>query len=202
MHAARQKLFCSRDRLGIKPLYYSLCESKFIFCSELKGIRSYLHDKTSLNENKIREYLIQGQITTGTNEETILDNIYQLKPGNNLIFDLQRFSYQINRYWEVKIDLLRESNADYYIQRFTELFRDSIKLRLRSDVEVGSCLSGGIDSSSIVSFASMEFNKRFHTFSAIWPGEPCDESKYIGIVNKNLTVIQMRSHHHWTILKP
>src|SRR4030095_17253005 len=73
---------------------------------------------------------------------------------------------------------------DENVERFKYLFRESIKLMLRSDVEVGTCLSGGLDSSSLVSFASKEFDKRFNTFSAVWPGYECDESFYVNILNE------------------
>jgi asparagine synthase (glutamine-hydrolysing) len=69
------------------------------------------------------------------------------------------------------------------VERFKELFRQSIEFMLRSDVEVGTCLSGGLDSSSLVSFASKEFNKTFNTFSAVWPGYKCDESFFVDKLN-------------------
>jgi len=178
-----QKVFCSRDRFGVKPFYYTIASSEFIFCSELKGIRSHLRDKTSINNNKIREYLIRGELIIGADQETIFTEILQLMPGHNLSYDIRRSRFEIKRYWELRINMMKNHDLSFYIEGFKELFKDSIRLRLRSDVEVGSCLSGGLDSSSIVCLASKEFDKKMHTFSAIWPGSPFDESKYVKYVN-------------------
>jgi len=173
-------IFLSRDRVGIKPLYYYHKDSKFIFCSEIKGIKTYLDNNLTLNEKKIYEYLVRGQIFVGESEDTILEEVKQLMPGSNLVLNQNNIS--INKYWSLTLTRNRLSFNDN-VERFSELFLQSIKFRLRSDVEVGSCLSGGLDSSSLVSFASNKFNKRFHTFSAIWPGEKCDESYYVEKVN-------------------
>jgi asparagine synthase (glutamine-hydrolysing) len=173
--------FFSRDRVGIKPLYFYNRNGQFIFCSEIKGIRTYLNNDLTLNEKQIYEYLIKGQINVGESEETIYKEVKQLMPGTNLI--IRNNKTEIKKYWDLKIktnNLSFEENVD----KFKDLFRESIKLMLRSDVEVGSCLSGGLDSSSLVSFASKEFNKKFNTFSAIWPGYSCDESYFVKILNE------------------
>lgn len=180
----KQTVFFSRDRMGVKPLYYTQNNGQFVFCSELKGIQAYLEKKEKINNNKIREYLIRGQIITGDNNETIFDNIFQLMPGHNLTYKIEQSVFSIKQYWDLKIISPDKHNGNYYNEHFEELFRDSLRLRLRSDVEVGSCLSGGLDSSSIVSYASKEFNRTFHTFSAIWPGYEFDESRFMRMVNE------------------
>ncbi|WP_415376874.1 asparagine synthase (glutamine-hydrolyzing) [Patiriisocius sp. Uisw_017] len=174
-------IFLSRDRLGIKPLNYYHSSDSFIFSSEIKGILSYLGDKPRLNQNKIREYFVKGQILVGDSEETMFEGIRQLLPGCNMVLKNQKL--KITKYWEIEINISKLSREEH-IAQFKKLFSDSLKLRLRSDVEVGSCLSGGIDSSSIVAFASKEFNKKFNTFSAIWPGTRHDEYKYMKLVNE------------------
>lgn len=175
-----QSIFLSRDRVGVKPLYYYYKNDHFIFSSEIKGIKEYLNKKLTLSEKKIYEYLLRGQIFVGESEDTIFDEVKQLMPGSNLIFKQNKIS--VNKYWGLKL-IKNKLSFNENVERFSELFLDSIKYRLRSDVEVGSCLSGGLDSSSLVSFASRKFNKKFHTFSAIWPGEKCDESYYVEKVN-------------------
>ncbi|MBS4034547.1 MAG: asparagine synthase (glutamine-hydrolyzing) [Ignavibacterium sp.] len=172
--------FLSRDRVGVKPFYYCNHNNQFIFCSEIKGIVTYLENKLTLNKEKIYEYLIRGQIFVGESEDTIFEEVKQLMPGNNLIFKNNKI--KINKYWNLELTKNKLSFNEN-VERFSELFLRSINYRLRSDVEVGSCLSGGLDSSSLVSFASKNFNKNFHTFSAIWPGEKCDESYYVEKVN-------------------
>jgi len=173
--------FFSRDRVGIKPLFYYNKDSKFVFCSEIKGIRAFLSNNLTLNEKQIYEYLIKGQINVGESNETIYNEVKQLMPGTNLI--IKDGEIEIKKYWDLEIKI-NKSSFNENVKRFKELFRQSIKLMLRSDVEVGTCLSGGLDSSSVVSFASKEFNKRFSTFSAIWPGYSSDESYFVNKLNE------------------
>lgn len=177
----KQHLFLSRDRLGVKPLYYTYNDGTFIFSSEIKGILAYSNIKFEFNERKIREYLIKGQVIIGESEETIFNGISQLQPGCNLIF--KENNYNIDKYWHLEINMSKASREEH-LRRFMELFHDSLKLRMRSDVEVGSCLSGGVDSTSIVSYASKEFKVKFNTFSAIWPNTRHDEYKYMKLVNE------------------
>lgn len=177
----KEEVFLSRDRLGIKPLNYYHSADTFIFSSEIKGILSYLGEKPKFNQNKIREYFVKGQVLVGESEETVFEGVKQLLPGHNLI--LKNHNINIFKYWGVNLKISKQTRKEN-IAQFQELFYDSLKLRLRSDVEVGSCLSGGIDSSSIVCYASKKFNKKFNTFSAIWPGTRHDEYKFMKLVNK------------------
>jgi asparagine synthase (glutamine-hydrolysing) len=181
-----KSMFLSRDRLGIKPLLYYFKNNIFIFCSEIKGIQKYLDVNLTLNELAFYKFAYRGTVKVGEDESTMFNEIKQLMPGTNLLFKDNRIKTE--KYWEL---YLKNNNLSFSdnVLRFKELFHSSINYRLRSDVEVGSCLSGGIDSSSIVSFMSEEFNKKFHTFSAVWPGEACDESYYIGKVNNKFNCI-------------
>lgn len=173
-------IFLSRDRVGVKPLFYYNNNDQFIFCSEIKGIKTYLDNKLTLKEKKIYEYLIRGQILVGEADDTIFEDVRQLMAGSNLVFKQNKIS--VEKYWSLKLTR-NKLTFNENVERFSELFLQSIKYRLRSDVEVGTCLSGGLDSSSLVSFASKKFDKRFHTFSAVWPGEKCDESYFVEKVN-------------------
>ena len=96
-------------------------------------------------------------------------------------------SYRKIKYWSLSA---RNNNASLSenIEEFKYLFNDSVRLRLRSDVEVGSCLSGGLDSSSIVATAADKFNNNLNTFSAIWPGEKCDESYFVNLMKIVMTL--------------
>ncbi len=191
---AKRILFCSRDRLGIKPFYYRHGGNRFLFGSEMKSIKDWDSGLAGLNIDKIREYLYSGQIVVGANEETIFTNILQLTPGHSLIVKLQDLTVDIKRYWELEININRSLSFERIIERFRELFLDSVKLRLRSDVEVGSCLSGGIDSSSIVSLASGEFGQTFNTFTAVWPGTRHDESNFAVAVNNKYNCLSHLIH--------
>lgn len=143
----QNKLFCARDRFGIKPFYYYFDFRRFLFASEIKSI---IEDKTiekRPNNWIICDYLVYAYLDH--TEETFFDGIKQLLPAHYLVIKDGRLS--IKRYWDLNPEEKYEPSDDVkYAQRFYELFEDSIRLKLRSDVPVGTCLSGGLDSSSIV----------------------------------------------------
>lgn len=172
--------FLSRDRLGVKPLYIYQKNNIFIFSSEIKAIKSYLSSKISINYEKIYDYLSIGQIFIGKDDKTFFQDVKQLLPGHNLI--MQESKISTTKYWTIN----KAENGDSFkqnVNRFRDLFEKAISLQFRSDVPVGSCLSGGLDSSSIVSLASNVYQNKLHTFSAIWPNEKIDESFFIDLVN-------------------
>jgi asparagine synthase (glutamine-hydrolysing) len=180
-------LFLSRDRFGVKPLYYSFIEDAFIFCSEIKGILAYKDKLPDINKDQILNFALFGEVRMGIfNEETVFKNVKQLLPGHNLI--LKNGKVQIDQYWTIHQKESKLSFTESLIE-FKRLFQQSLKYRMRSDVEVGACLSGGIDSSSIVSNATFYFGKQFHTFSAIWPDESCNESFFMQKVNEKWNCI-------------
>ena len=96
--------FFSRDRVGIKPLFYYNKNGKFIFGSEIKAIGTYLNNGLTLNEKQIYEYLIKGQINVGESNETIYNEVKQLMPGTNLI--LKDSKIGIKKYWDLKIEII------------------------------------------------------------------------------------------------
>jgi asparagine synthase (glutamine-hydrolysing) len=185
----RDKLFVSRDRLGIKPLYYSLNEKRFIFASEIKAI---LLDKSSPkmpNDKVIYEYLVYGLLDH--TEQTFFSQIKRLLPAHNLLID--KSGVQIEKYWEMpRINKEIESSNtsdESYAKRFLGLFKDCVKLELISEVPIGTCLSGGLDSSTIVcilnhlvklnSQAHKVFGEQLKTFTASFRGKEIDERKYV-----------------------
>jgi len=146
----KELLFLSRDRFGIKPLYYLWDGKTFLFASEIKAI---LQDKTVKrikNDKIIYEYLIHGRHDHA--EETFFKNVKRLMPAH--FMKVGRNGIEIQRYWQInalneEMDFSHEKDEEY-AKEFRELLEDSIRLRLIGEVPVGSCLSGGIDSSSIV----------------------------------------------------
>ncbi len=177
-------LFLSRDRFGIKPLYYYYSKNKFIFSSEIKAIlRHDIERKT--NDAIIFDYLFYNLVDH--TEETFFKGIKRLMPGHNLIFNLKTGELKIEEYYNIKKRIKykkRKLKQDDY-KKLKELFLKSVQRRLISDVPVGSCLSGGIDSSSIVC-AMRNLNKRkiIKTFSLSFPHENIDETKYQKIIIK------------------
>jgi len=177
----KQKIiFCSRDRFGVKPFYYIENNDLFAFGSEISQLLTFLPNKI-LNKKVALDYLISG--IEECSNETFFKDIYLLKGGHNLVFDLQTNSYEIERYYNLKLSDQKNTSVDDYIQ---ELKR-SIRLRLRSDVKIGTCLSGGIDSSTISSFASKLYqnsNEKFIAIHAKSSEYKTDESEFAKIVSK------------------
>ena len=177
----KQKIiFCSRDRFGVKPFYYIEKNDLFAFGSEISQLLTFLPNKI-LNKKVALDYLISG--IEECSNETFFKDIYLLKGGHNLVFDLQTNSYEIERYYNLKLSDQKNTSVDDYIQ---ELKR-SITLRLRSDVKVGTCLSGGIDSSTISSFASTIYqnsNEKLMAIHAKSSEYKTDESEFAKIVSK------------------
>ena len=177
----KQKIvFCSRDRFGVKPFYYIENNDLFSFGSEISQLLPFLPNRI-LNKKVALDYLISG--IEECSNETFFKDIYLLKGGHNLVFDLQTNSYEIERYYNLKLSAQKNTSVDDYIQ---ELKR-SITLRLRSDVKVGTCLSGGIDSSTISSFASKLYqnsNEKFMAIHAKSSEYKTDESEFAKIVSK------------------
>lgn len=174
-----KRLILARDRFGVKPLYYSFHKNYFAFSSEIKPLVNYENFNVKINSLKIPFYLIYGnRLNT---DDTYIEGVNSLKPSHYLIYEND--SITVKKYYEVnKLDQSSYSEEDLQ-NRIVELLEDSIKLRFRSDVPVGTCLSGGFDSSSIVSLASDAGQKNIQTFSAVWNEKNCDESYYIDIVN-------------------
>ena len=128
----KQKIvFCSRDRFGVKPFYYIENNDLFSFGSEISQLLPFLPNRI-LNKKVALDYLISG--IEECSNETFFKDIYLLKGGHNLVFDLQTNSYEIERYYNLKLSDQKNTSVDDYIQ---ELKR-SITLRLRSDVKVGT----------------------------------------------------------------
>lgn len=165
--------FAARDRFGIKPFYYYHDKNFFVFASELKAILPFLKIKIP-NRKAIYEYLIYNRVDPGNH--TFFLNIFKLPHGTRA--ELKNGFLEIDRWYALQEQMKEPFHST---REFYQTFKESIKLQLRSDVPVGVCLSGGLDSSSIVSVLIKEFNKKdINTFSAIYgTGEEADESAFI-----------------------
>jgi asparagine synthase (glutamine-hydrolysing) len=142
----RRLLFCSRDRFGVKPLHYCLDAGCFVFGSELKQLTPFTARR--VNRQAAYEYLVHG--SADHLADTFLTGVKRLLPGHSLSFDLASGELQVTRYYAPRPALDTGISMGEASRKFRELLTDSVRLQLRSDVEVGSCLSGGLDSSSIV----------------------------------------------------
>ena len=158
-NSKNDSLFCSRDRFGIKPFCYSITEDSLIFSSEIKSILNFFPHLRVPNYNIISNYCRNSLGAQA--EQTWFDGIVRLMPGHNLTIKDGEIS--IYRYWEYPsktIDIsIEEAKKEY-----KRLFIDAVKLRMRSDVPVGTTLSSGLDSSSIVSVLRKFYGEDHKTF--------------------------------------
>lgn len=178
-----EKIFAARDRFGVKPFYFIKKAGYFAFCSEIKPLLSLLGHKPSPNPQSIFDFLVFNR--TDQSEETFFKEVNKLQHGEKFSFSTkpeQDFNSTISsiRWYDLKNEVskitgFKDSNE------FKEMFFSSINLRLRSDVPVGVCLSGGLDSSSIVSVLLKTFERQdLNTFSAIYnKGQSGDEMEFI-----------------------
>jgi asparagine synthase (glutamine-hydrolysing) len=169
-----KSVFASRDRFGIKPFYYHVNQDSFTFCSEITPILGTLKNKPTANNVAIFDYLVFNR--TDQNEITFFNEIKKLMHGHCL--SIKEGKVEIKKWYDLRQNL---KPAFKNSQEYLELFSDSLALRLRSDVPVGVCFSGGLDSSSIVSVLLKKHNRPdVNTFSAVYrKGQIGDESEFI-----------------------
>ena len=185
-----KKVFTARDRFGVKPLYYYRQGNKIAFASEIKQFKHLPEWKSVLHQEMAQEYLNKDYCDH--KDTTLYINVLQVLPGNYLNFSALEEKKDPVSWYHLKDHIFpRSFNDNDAIEEFRNIFEDAIRLRLRSDVPSGSCLSGGLDSSSIVSMirAITPPDKKVYTFSSVFPGHAVDESRYIDelVTKKNLT---------------
>ncbi len=181
---SKKKLFLARDRLGIKPLYYYQEKDKFIFSSEIKAIVKNEEIKREVDKTGLQQFFTY-KYTIG--DKTLFKGIKKLLPGHYMLFDLKKKKLQTKKYWDVKDFSDSKDNARVLTDKFRALMRDSVKLRLVSDVPVGFFLSGGIDSSIVTALAKQYYKKDkrgLKTFSVGF--ETTNELPYARIVSDHL----------------
>lgn len=192
MGQKKRSLFLARDRFGIKPLYYANIDGKFIFASEIKAILQCKPIIRLPNDKIIYQYLLYG--VHDHTEETFFKGIMALLPAHFMIVD--KNGMKIRKYWDLKVNTENDKvkNEGEVEDKLYDLLENSIKRHLVSEVPVGTCLSGGLDSSVIVCMInkllrddeSLEkiIGKRQKSFSAVYEEKDIDERKYIEEVVK------------------
>jgi len=191
----RQQLFIARDRLGVKPLYYSHGDDgSLYFGSEIKALLAANALKPELNFAALPDYLAN-HATSG--EETLFSGIKRLLPGHTLTWRDGRV--EISRYWDVsfaKSEQTDRSDQDY-IAEWSELFRKAVRLRLMADVPLGMFLSGGIDSSAIAAVMSTMVSEPIKTFSVAFKEREANELEYARLVAE-----AYKTDHHEVVVRP
>ena len=180
----KEIIFCSRDRFGVKPFYYTEVDGKFVFGSEIKQLLEF-YDEKYVNKKILMDYLLIGY-ENHTND-TFFENIFKLEQSHNLVYDLKTNNFEIKRYFDLKKEEMKLDESSS-IETYKAKLIDAITLRLRSDVKVGTCLSGGLDSSSIAALASDIYtntNDRFTAIHAKSSQKSSDESLFAQEVAKS-----------------
>jgi len=193
------ELFFARDRFGIKPFYYAQTDTELLFASEVQALHKYLGNQWPLNSNVINDILNGGFINHGTSE-TYLQNVNSLPAGHFALY--KNGSLTINKWYTLEkrdVSQHRKNQAE----ELRSLIADACRLRLRSDVPIATCLSGGVDSTTITAFIQqpgITDNARFthythRAFNLSLPNSEIDESKtaqdFIKQINGKLDIVNL-----------
>jgi len=182
-----QSIILSRDRFGIKPLYYAIQNSTFYFASEIKGLLVLPHLRRRPNEKVVAKYLLTGRVDE--TEETFFEGLFQFPACHWAKLSLQENLpvLRTEPYWSLPTETYHGTEEEA-IWTFKELFLDSLRIHSQSDVPIGTCLSGGLDSSSIICVSSL-LRKKYqipnytHLAFGYCPSEEIySEKKYMDIV--------------------
>ena len=185
-----ESLFCARDRFGIKPFYYAPIEGGILFGSEIKALLLHPEVGRRPDDEMVRTFLAWGiHDHTG---RTMFEGVFQIPPGHFIIFSPQGEGEAI-RYFELTVNTETHSTPDIEgaaPKALLALLEDAVRIRLRSDVPVGTCLSGGIDSSTVTALINRliksespeSVGERQKTFSACFDDPASDESRFMNII--------------------
>ena len=191
-NSKKNELFCARDRFGIKPFYYFIKDNVFYFASEAKALLPFV-DSIQTNKKAFAEYLTY-QYTIG--ETTLFKDIKKLLPGHAIL--IKNNSIKIWKYWDVKYNVDFNLNSEFCYEKLSNLMQQSIKYHLIGDVEIGSYVSGGIDSSLLLNLATKSIKKPLKGFHGFFSNyKDYDESHYANtateLINGKLFTLDITS---------
>ena len=147
----KKELFGARDFFGIKPMYYAQMNGTFMFGSEIKSFLAHPEFKKELNEEALENYLT---FQYSPASETFFKNVYKLQPAH--YFKLKDGKLTIKKYWDVNFDADNKPSLEQWVNKISDTFHDSVKAHKIADVEVGSFLSSGVDSSYVAAIADVD----------------------------------------------
>jgi asparagine synthase (glutamine-hydrolysing) len=190
-------LTCVRDAFGIKPFFYSVEESDFLFASDVPALLTLKSTKAKLNWQQAYDYLVHG--VYDNNQETFFDGVVQLCGGHLLVVDLVgRRAVSPERWWRPRLTERSDLSFDEAQEQVRANFLQSIRLHLRSEVPLGVALSGGVDSSAVVcAMRHVAPDQPIHTFSYIAAGSAASEEKWVDLVNRRVDAVA-----HKVVLTP
>ncbi len=178
----KKELFLARDRMGIRPLFYTHQKGNFVFGSEIKAIFEF-----PFVERKLNYYGLQQVFTfwTTLTPHTIFEDVYELPPGHYALLKKDN-TLIVNSYWDLSCEKDKSLTIEEAKSQFKSLFEDSLRLRMRADVPVAAYLSGGLDSTSTTAFIKKMFPEALNTFSIGFEEKDFDETIFQKEVADNL----------------
>jgi len=191
----KKQLFCARDRFGIKPFFYYTDKQKFAFGSEIKAILGCTDIDRTFSKEAMDSYFAFGYITS---DLSIYRNVKKLQPGHYLLLSLKdKVSIEIKRYWEIHFEPDFSKSENQWIDEIESCLSETIRMHMISDVPLGAFLSGGIDSSSVVSMMARNSNLPIKTFSIGFKEKKYNELGYAREVSA-----KYGCEHHEQIIEP
>lgn len=183
----KEQLFCARDRFGVKPFYYVNSNRFFAFASEQKSFVKSGLIKATINPEALHDYLINNRVEP--RETNFFEGVTELWPGHYAVYNLKTHNFLDTCYYKLEPDYDYatdlQSNEEL-ITRVKEKLINAVDLRLRSDVPVGSCLSGGIDSSALAALMSENKSAPVYFFTSVFKNKSGDESYYAELMAKHV----------------
>ncbi|MBV9225932.1 MAG: asparagine synthase (glutamine-hydrolyzing) [Acidobacteriaceae bacterium] len=193
--ANQQTLFCARDRLGIKPLYYYASDKLFAFASEIKALLKLPEIPTQFEDTLLPEYLTFGYVSS---DKTLFKGIRKLMPGHTLTVNAGTGTVQVKRYWDVPESSAVSGRSDEaWIRECRERLEQTVQMRLMSDVPLGMFLSGGVDSSAIAALMKRMRTEPVKTFAVGYEEAAYSELSYARQVSKAIG-----TDHHEIVIGP
>jgi asparagine synthase (glutamine-hydrolysing) len=190
-----RKLFCARDRFGIKPFYYYVDEHKFVFASELKSILQIKGVAATMDLRSLDSYLTSGYVV---GDNTIYANIKKLAPAHTLTLTRKgRSNPTISQYWKIAFAPDYSKTEAQWAEQIETTLTDSVRSHLVSDVPLGAFLSGGIDSSSVVALMSKLSSSPVKTFSIGFTDPKYNELQFAREIAK-----RYGTEHHEQVVEP
>lgn len=189
----KKELFAARDRVGILPLFYTIENDQLIFASEAKAIIEISNKQTSFDPIGLDQIFTFWTTLPG---RTAFESINELTPGHFIKFSKGN-NISVKRYWSLqyKKELIQnDKSIPQFAGEISDLMKDSIRIRLRADVPVGSYLSGGLDSSGITAIVKNDFNNQLRTFGITFQEESFDESDFQKLMVKHLDTNHSEVH--------
>ena len=197
----KNTVFAARDRFGVKPLYYYQKNTKFYLASEIKQFTTTSGWQPILNETIALDFLQHG--LKNHSNDTFFEEVKTLPAAHFLIYNIDNQQFKIKKYYDLSEKSAEKSTKNFESakEKFTHLLSDAVRLRLRSDVKIGTALSGGLDSSAVTALATGLLGVPTATVSACFPNQENDETLYIHSVTAFLETTNYPAFPCWEEMK-